>query len=352
MINPDNNKYSTKVKLVALLLYAGEIIFFVWIGIIMVYSKNINVLGVRVARINKENVEMRPEKNLEHYYEWRPNQVIKYTPDWLPEPVIKRTNEDGIISDVNYSTEKPRGVFRIIAIGDSFTEGMYVGAKDTYPAKLEMILNTMNNCPQNNEYQVVNLGVGGYDLEYAAHRFTTKGAKYNPDLVIWLMKDDDFVQRAEIDWSIEQEYLRFVTEDLQGNLDNFPLYKRWAGELHRGGGLQEILHQIAVKEQLAAKAHRNYTPYQEIAIDSVVSASQFPTVLATFKETNSEFRARMLLWEKTKSNLYFFGDIPTLLDEKENFEPEDGHANAAGNQKIALAIYHELQNKGLLCRDK
>lgn len=341
--------YPRSVKFFALILYAAEIIFLVCLAAWVFSQRGKNILGASVVMINKENVVMRPEKNLEHYYEWASHQVIKYTTEWLPQPIMKRTNDDGIIGDTDYPVEKARGMFRIIAIGDSFTEGMYVGLQDTYPAKLETILNAMNSCPKIKEYQVMNLGVGGYDLEYSAHRLVTRGVKYSPDLVIWLVKDDDFVQRAEVEWGIEQEYFRYVNEDLGGNLNDFPLYKQWAKELHKGGGLHEIIHQIAVKEQLTANAHRDYIPYQESAIDTVVNSASSPIVMMTFKETNSEFRARMLLWEKTKRRVHFFGDLPTLRDEQENFEPNDGHANAAGNQKIAMAAYQELQKRGLLC---
>jgi len=58
-----------------------------------------------------------------------------------------------------YNSEKSNNTFRIVVLGDSVTFGIGVNNGDTYPAKLEKILN--NNSKMN--YEVWNLGLIGYN---------------------------------------------------------------------------------------------------------------------------------------------------------------------------------------------
>lgn len=88
--------------------------------------------------------------------------------------------------DVEHSIKKRPGVFRIMAIGDSFTFGMGVNLEDTYPKQLERFLNREQvTC------EVINCGVIGYNMWQHYEVLNNKVLPYNPDLVLLGLFEDD-----------------------------------------------------------------------------------------------------------------------------------------------------------------
>ena len=74
-----------------------------------------------------------------------------------------------------YELEKRPGVFRVAVVGDSFTYGAEVGDDETYPKRLEMLL-------QNGE--VINLGVRAYGIDQMVLKYLKYGRAYRPDLLV------------------------------------------------------------------------------------------------------------------------------------------------------------------------
>ena len=58
--------------------------------------------------------------------------------------------------DREYTFKKPRGAYRILMMGDSYTEGWGVNIEDTYCKKLESLLNNNN---KNRRYEAINAGI-------------------------------------------------------------------------------------------------------------------------------------------------------------------------------------------------
>jgi len=69
--------------------------------------------------------------------------------------------------------------FRAIAIGDSITYGNKLPVELTYPHQLDELLNHLGY-----RNEVLNFGVGGYDILQAVSLFESRGLIYKPDLVI------------------------------------------------------------------------------------------------------------------------------------------------------------------------
>jgi len=106
---------------------------------------------------------------------------------WIPRRNIKgvhnrtgsfattlRTNSDGL-RDREYSFDKPKGVTRIVALGDSFTWGWGVGDNEIYTEVLESLLPNV---------EVINLGVAAFATQQEFDYLKMKGMKYDPDVVI------------------------------------------------------------------------------------------------------------------------------------------------------------------------
>ncbi|MEK7251483.1 MAG: SGNH/GDSL hydrolase family protein [Bacteroidota bacterium] len=85
------------------------------------------------------------------------------------------------LRDKEYSVHKPANTFRILMLGDSFTEGDGVYSNETFSKRLEEKLQSQ---PGPMKFEVINAGVGSYSslLEYLYLK--NYGLQLNPDLVI------------------------------------------------------------------------------------------------------------------------------------------------------------------------
>lgn len=106
---------------------------------------------------------------------------------WGHVPYTIETNSLGLRSHEITSERKP-GVFRIVALGDSITEGYFVDNQDTYPQLLEDKLNE-----QGIPTEVINTGLGGgsIDKEFAMFR---KTAYLAPDVAILTFVTNDIAE--------------------------------------------------------------------------------------------------------------------------------------------------------------
>lgn len=346
-------EYPLRIKILAWLAICIEcLILIAGFGYVMMTRYAKRLANASVLRINKANVVASPSAGLLHFYEWGANQTITHERPWLPHSVTATTNNDGLISDgTDYSIEKPMGVYRIITIGDSFTEGPFVEPSATYPKQLESMLNAANGCPEIAKYEVLNFGVGGYDIEYSSHRLVIRGAKYQPDLVLWFLKNDDFIQRTDIDREKEHEYNAYIRDELDGDISKFNLFQKYASEFSNvtGEALDQI-HGIVVREQMDAESHIKYFSAQEEAVRQVVDTLDAQLVMETFVDTDTKFKARMKLWTKENNNVFFYDDIPKLVPGRETFDPNDGHPNKSGYTIIAETVQKNLVEHGHLCR--
>lgn len=97
--------------------------------------------------------------------------------------------------DREYNITKPAGVFRILMLGDSYTEGHGVRSEDSFSKQLEAMLNAGNKSAV--RYEVVDTGVSSYSpiLEYLVLKY--KGLALQPDIVIlnydWSDPNDDYL---------------------------------------------------------------------------------------------------------------------------------------------------------------
>ena len=92
-------------------------------------------------------------------------------------------SRDGL-RDREFSLAKPPGTFRIACIGDSITFGFGLDAADSYPKRLEHLLNAYG-ATSNRHFEVLNFGVPGYNLREIAENLQTRVLKFQPDLVLY-----------------------------------------------------------------------------------------------------------------------------------------------------------------------
>ena len=98
-------------------------------------------------------------------------RCLRGKPEWQ---VYTRINSHGLRDrDVPYERQ---GKFRILALGDSFTEGLQVEQEETFERGLEQRFG--------DGVEVLNAGVSGYGTDNELLYFTREGWKYHADLVL------------------------------------------------------------------------------------------------------------------------------------------------------------------------
>ena len=92
----------------------------------------------------------------------------------------------------DFVIQKPANIIRIAMLGDSITEGMKIPIEKTFSYKLEVLLNQKASEQKSNlRYEVMNFGVGGYNLEAEVELLRTVVLKYSPDIVILNLAPND-----------------------------------------------------------------------------------------------------------------------------------------------------------------
>ena len=89
------------------------------------------------------------------------------------------SNKEGF-RDRDHAVAKPRGVYRVVVLGDSIAAGLKVERfEDTFPPRLEKLLNEKGL-----RAEVISLAVSGYNTQQEVELFKEKGLRYRPDLVL------------------------------------------------------------------------------------------------------------------------------------------------------------------------
>jgi lysophospholipase L1-like esterase len=264
-----------------------------------------------------------PSGELQYFFEPKPD--ITYgseleKPSWVSYKYSYTINKDSLNERFNYSVEKPSNVFRIVILGDSFTFGVYVNTKDNWTEILEDMLNDTQSCIKNKKYEVINLGVRGYDAAYEVERYIKRGMKYNPDLLIMLIID-----------------YRRMTEYRRAQIKNF--------------SVEEIEE---MKKEGIVDPHSTEDSRLD---DSVRIAYQYPQYERLF----NNFSRNILIvdHEKKKKELSFFEELgnkyPRLFYTQTTFpirekstSLSDGHPNTEGHKKIAQDVFDYLTNSNLI----
>ena len=119
------------------------------------------------------------EKNM--YFEPDPYTGFRNKPlsrGYYPNGIEANANSRGH-RDAEVAVPKPEGVFRILAIGDSFTVGANVEAAEAYPEVIERLLNERGV-----NVEVVNAGTGGWSPFQYAQYYEHYGQEFEPDLIL------------------------------------------------------------------------------------------------------------------------------------------------------------------------
>jgi hypothetical protein len=322
----------------------GSSLFSISLGIIIqkyFIANQRSVLGTtrEINVIPLQKMQKNESGNLKFYYEPPINTTTTNEADWLPYVATYKHNEDGLNDLTNYTLEKPSNAVRILTLGDSFVYGMFVNTEDNFSELLEQELNSQQICPQETKFEILNFGVGGYDIEYSVERFIKKGLKYNPDLVLWYIRDDDFflineqfLERAlYFEKRLEtKEPSALNSEDIKIKATNLT-YKEFYDKNNTFRSSEE---------------RRVYIEPEMASVPRLVESYNGPLVIFTFSDTPEEYKGYIheLIQNNQNGNIRYFDVFPDI----ETFHPYDYHPTAKGHKTIADSLHQFLLNFSLL----
>lgn len=326
--------------------------FFVYINIALItliFSVSYRIiLHIRAAKLITNPLDSKlltftKVDGLKYFYEpkaktkWNIDSNVLKELGYPPNSKVQiELNESGFNQRYNYPVEKQSGVFRIITIGDSFTFGSNVNTKDNYPSQLQSLLN--QRCLGSvKEFQVLNLGVAGYDFQYTVERYKLRGRKYNPDLVLWFMLDDDFVRidEAQIPSVAILTSRALSTKNKTNDWRMTNNMYRWIWvekKITEGLGGEDVV--LGMQEEYLNELNKYYS-------GRLVFFTKYNT-LQKYEDVLSKI-------SKHRSNTFFYSDLIDIYRDKKNYL-NDRHPTADGYKVIVDDLFQYLTgNKILPC---
>jgi len=328
-----------KISLLAIIIVA-EVITIIFVGI-NIYYKHTASFTASISPLSKEGLVFNHESELEYFYEPKPSTLDKPNPPkWLPYVPEYTINADSLNDRFDYAVHKPNDTYRIVTLGDSFTYGLFVNTSENYTEILEDLLNTNFSCNVYKKFEVINLGYPGYDIEYSVQRFKLRGKKYKPDLVIWLLKHDDFDEISEFSLAKADEYVSELLRG-EGHISVSENDKIW--QMVRRDLINEFGKQRIIEYQSAALRSINDYHKDSLLVYSMESLLGSPDV-----DSKKIVEGKKIIEEFVKSRpyTYFYNSDITLKEINGNLS--DNHPNKIGHEYIAQDIIDYLKKNDII----
>lgn len=299
-------------------------------------QKNNNLWASRVIHINKNLFIFPKEASYSGYFEPKPNSVQVDPFPWSATGSATYTINADTLNDLkDYPVEKTKGVYRIITLGDSFTFGLFVNTANNWPSLLENKLNQTARCAQIQRYEVINLGVAAYDIDFAAERYRVRGQKYNPDLVIWFLNNFHFYLVRSLFNPLESE----INNKMSSN-EKMKWQKQ--GEYYPAGAkATEELFQKYPMARLVELEKKGLYVFTDLY--------KGPLVIITNGVEDKYLALLTALKNSRRAPTYIFQNI-TQINSVSGAAFPDTHPTPLGHALYARDIYQYLMNQRLLCR--
>jgi lysophospholipase L1-like esterase len=284
---------------------------------------------------------------------WTPNQDLNIdNPEFTYE---RRINSLGL-ADYEWSLEKDSQVYRVLCLGDSFTEGDAVAYDASYVANLRKLWHSQGG----QKVEILNAGVCGSDPFYNYYHYKEVLSAYQPDLIIQTISSHDLMND--------------IME--RGGLERFNqyngLYRKpfriWQA-VYASNYTARVLIMAGIKAGLLVRYHIFKAPVKKWDVDltelfslySKEVTQQGSKVIWVFLPGITEIQRGTYFHEMStlkealrKQELPYF-DLMDCYLERSNSGQDianyywviDQHHNAKGYRMMAECIYEGLKEKGL-----
>lgn len=276
--------------------------------------------NVSVNYINRKNVISSPSGDFKFFFE--PKANTNQADENKKFEVYYTINGDTLNDRYDYEQIKGKRIYRIITLGDSFTFGLHVDTKNNWTEILEDLLNN-KKCEDFDKFEVINLGVSGYDRQYALQRFIKRGVKYSPNLVIWF--DFEPYRNTEKIQQVFNDYLKtHPPGELPSNFKSSIQY-----ELIAKTSDEELQKMVIATSQKFSKYY-----------SGKLILMALPAMSRSQKDTLKKVAS-------LRSSTYFFDGLPDIYKYNLTFL-NDGHPNKEGSRQIAQTILRYLFEKKIV----
>ncbi|WHZ24065.1 MAG: hypothetical protein OJF47_003177 [Nitrospira sp.] len=276
-----------------------------------------------------------------------------------------KTNEQGFRNDQAFDITVPKGKFRILCSGDSFTLGWGVDNDHAWCERLKLY---------NSRLETVNMGQGGYGVDQAYLWYKRDGSKFQHQIQLLAFITEDFLRMSfDTFWG----YAKPVVKEQQGALviTNVPVPRRsydrsWftaqAGNLEAWRTLQFINRALKKSGMIRAEARST----ESMTGDTLEQTRRvLRKIFADLKHMNETRSSHLVLvyfpveselttnvpqeWidfiqsEAAAQNIIlinFFDDFQSLPHKEiaAMYRKKDGHFTERGNEFVAKILYEKL----------
>lgn len=292
-----------------------------------IHIKNKKILGISVSQVKSDSINKVVTDDLHYFYEPKPIKGEEARADWLPYVAKYNINSDTLNERFEYEIDKKKGIFRIITLGDSFTYGSYINTEENWTELLEDYLNSHFLCEDASKYEVINLGIWGYDFAYETERYIRRGKKYNPDLLITLIVD-----------------FGRVTEHIQQNQGKKAISLKQKIEAREEGDYYPELpinsHELSIEYR---------TQYQFKSLNKLFSIYKGPYLMVDL-EKSRDYQKQIDRFVQEHKNITLERTQLNFKNKNPEYYLPDGHPNTEGHKKIMDEILKFLvKNKLIPC---
>ncbi len=313
-----------------LIIISLQLLLIALLGYKIISERNNILKTLSVNPVNKNLISFNNNSSrYKFFYEPLPN-----TTDFGQNSCGKNKyylNNDTLNDHKEHITNKDNKTFRLMTLGDSFTTGICVDPDQSWPKQLESILNKTLICT-NKVFEVINLGAGGYDLEYSAERYRLRGQKYDPDMIIWFLKDDDFNEEAD--------YL----------FERIDFYQKRVGKVYENGKFNGTAWTLAAKDMqnYYRKNKDQILKHKQQILDNFLSSFHHNVFIITFPFMNQEYKNLIEEVAIKHRNLFLFDGLTDIYKTNERNYFIDMHPNEKGYKIIANDIFNFLTRKSII----
>lgn len=170
--------------------------------------------------------------------------------------------------DTEHAFEKPDGTFRIVVLGDSFTEALQVPLDKAFHKVLESKLNKAMDFP----VEVISFGISGAGAEEDNKLLRAYGSRYQPDLVIMEFLSNDLIDDSPA-MRIENKNQMKLREKYIPRL--YDAYHRYL--LVKGSRFNQILALKLARLYISRQSSKysSYDKYGFIHLSTLIFAEEF-----------------------------------------------------------------------------
>jgi len=257
------------------------------------------------------------------------------------------SNADGLRAPL-HTQEKAADTWRVMTLGCSTTFGWGVDDASSYPAQLERMIQDAGH----SGVEVINGGQPGYTSFQGRWLWDEMLKQYAPDVVFigYVVQDARKAAYTDMSQAVLQQDHRYMKDNL--------LYRSrvYLGLRHLLGSVQ-----VRAKERpeggeggVFRVPPGDYADNLRHLVDGVRDAGASPVLFGFPLEREGYTAQHRLILQAAASELHVSHlDLQDRMDtasrqERLYFEKDRGHANAAGNQRIAQWVLAFLEKQGLL----